>query len=168
MAKLIYSMILSLDGYIEDADGRFGWAAPDEEVHSYVNELGSSTGTYLYGRRMYETMVFGETAHTIPDEPQVVLDWARQWQAAGKVVIRSGFSPRVLGILRLVAGIGYLASASTTLLLPQYADAVSQVAGGGGPPIWGAPVHPLARDLERKASVTHHPGRDAGGRVARR
>ena len=87
MAKLIYSMLMSLDGYTEDEHGNFGWGAPeDEEVHSYINELGSSLGTYLYGRRMYETMVYWETAHTVPDQPQVILDWARLWQAAEKVV----------------------------------------------------------------------------------
>ena len=87
MGKLIYGMIMSLDGYVEDEHGRFGWGAPeDEEVHSYINELASSVGTYLYGRRMYETMVFWETALTIPDQPQFVLDWARQWQAAEKIV----------------------------------------------------------------------------------
>jgi dihydrofolate reductase len=87
MAKLIYSMIMSLDGYVEDEQGQFGWGAPeDEEVHSYINELASAFGTYLYGRRMYETMVYWETAHTVPDQPQVVLDRARQWQAAEKVV----------------------------------------------------------------------------------
>jgi dihydrofolate reductase len=87
MAKLIYSMMMSLDGYTEDEHGDFGWGVPeDEEVHSYVNELASSLGTYLYGRRMYETMVYWETAHTIPDQPQFVLDWARQWQAAEKIV----------------------------------------------------------------------------------
>jgi dihydrofolate reductase len=87
MARLIYSMIQSLDGYTEDEHGDFSWGAPeDEDVHSYVNELASSVGTYLYGRRMYETMVYWETAHTIPDQPQFVLDWARQWQAAEKIV----------------------------------------------------------------------------------
>jgi dihydrofolate reductase len=85
MAKLIYSMLTSLDGYIEDEHGGFDWAAPDHEVHSYLNELESSFGTYLYGRRMYETMVYWETAHTVPDQPQFVLDWARQWQAAEKL-----------------------------------------------------------------------------------
>src|SRR5882762_9742868 len=65
MAKLIYSMFTSLDGYTEDEHGRFGWGAPeDEELHSYVNELASSFGTYLYGRRMYETMVYWEAAHS--------------------------------------------------------------------------------------------------------
>ena len=77
---------MSLDGYVEDASGGFGWAKPDEEVHSYINEITSSVGTFLYGRRMYETMVVWETAHTIPDQPKVVLDWARQWQAADKIV----------------------------------------------------------------------------------
>lgn len=87
MARLIYGMITSLDGYTEDERGRFGWGAPeDEDVHSYINELGSSVGTYLYGRRMYETMVFWETAHTIPDQPPFIHDWARQWQAAEKIV----------------------------------------------------------------------------------
>lgn len=87
MGKLIYSMLISLDGYTEDDHGRFGWGAPqDEEVHSYITALASSVGTYLYGRRMYETMVYWETAHTIPDQPQFVLEWARQWRAADKVV----------------------------------------------------------------------------------
>src|SRR5688572_8386575 len=87
MGKLIYSMIQSLDGYVEDEHGDFGWGAPDDEaVHAYINELAASVGTYLYGRRMYETMVYWETAHTVPDQPPVVLDWARQWQAAEKVV----------------------------------------------------------------------------------
>ena len=87
MAKLIYGMITSLDGYTEDEHGRFGWGAPEDEgVHSYINELASSVGTYLYGRRMYETMVFWETALTIPDQPHFIRDWARQWQAAEKIV----------------------------------------------------------------------------------
>ena len=87
MAKLIYSMFTSLDGYTEDEHGRFGWGAPeDEELHSYVNELASSFGTYLYGRRMYETMVYWETAHTVRDQPRFVFDFARQWQAAEKIV----------------------------------------------------------------------------------
>ena len=87
MAKLIYSMLMSLDGYVEDEKGAFGWGAPeDEDVHTYVNELAAPIGTFLYGRRMYETMVFWETAHTLADQPQTVLDWARLWQAAEKIV----------------------------------------------------------------------------------
>jgi dihydrofolate reductase len=85
MAKLIYSALASLDGYFEDADGRFDWAAPDEEVHGFVNELERPIGTYLYGRRMYETMVFWETVDPA-DEPPVVREYADIWRAADKIV----------------------------------------------------------------------------------
>ena len=64
MATVIYSAIASLDGYIEDTKGSFDWAEPDEEVHTFVNDLERPVGTYLYGRRMYEMMVYWETAHT--------------------------------------------------------------------------------------------------------
>jgi dihydrofolate reductase len=86
MAKLIYSAIGSLDGYIEDASGNFDWAAPDDEVHAFVNELERPIGTYLYGRRMYETMVFWETADPDADWPVVARDFAAIWRAAEKVV----------------------------------------------------------------------------------
>jgi dihydrofolate reductase len=86
MARLIYSALMSLDGYIADADGRFEWAAPDEEVHAFVNELERPVGTYLYGRRMYETMRSWETAHTLPGRRPVSLDFAKIWQAADKIV----------------------------------------------------------------------------------
>jgi dihydrofolate reductase len=86
MAKLIYSAITSLDGYVADEDGNFDWAAPDEEVHSFVNDLERRVGTYLYGRRMYETMVYWETAHALPDQPPVAEDFAELWQAADKIV----------------------------------------------------------------------------------
>ncbi|NNJ09901.1 deaminase [Chloroflexales bacterium ZM16-3] len=87
MARLIYGMFTSLDGYTKDARGDFGWGAhADEELHAYINVLASSVGTYLYGRRMYETMVYWETADPTPDQPQVERDWAQQWQAAEKTV----------------------------------------------------------------------------------
>jgi dihydrofolate reductase len=86
MAKLVYSAIASLDGYIEDADGRFDWAAPDEEVHRFVNDLERPIGTYLYGRRMYDTMVFWENRELLADESAVMRDYAAIWQAADKVV----------------------------------------------------------------------------------
>ncbi len=85
MAKLIYSALGSLDGYFEDADGRFDWAAPGEEVHAFVNDLERPIGTYLYGRRMYETMVFWETASTA-GESAVFGDYAGIWRAAEKIV----------------------------------------------------------------------------------
>jgi dihydrofolate reductase len=86
MAKLIYSAITSLDGYIADEDGNFDWAAPDEEVHRFVNDLERPVGTYLYGRRMYEVMVAWETAHTLADQRPVMQDFAQLWQAADKIV----------------------------------------------------------------------------------
>jgi dihydrofolate reductase len=86
MARLIYSAIMSLDGYTADADGRIEWAAPDEEVHAFVNELERPVGAYLYGRRMYETMRYWETAHTLADQSPASLDFARIWQAADKIV----------------------------------------------------------------------------------
>ena len=85
MAELIYSTIMSLDGYIADERGNFDWAAPDEEVHRFVNDLQRPVGTYLYGRRMYEVMSAWETMGT-PDQPPVMLDFARIWQAADKLV----------------------------------------------------------------------------------
>ena len=86
MARLIYSAITSLDGYVADEHGGFDWAAPDEEVHAFVNDLERPVGTYLYGRRMYDVMTYWETASTAADEPAVTRDFARIWQAADKVV----------------------------------------------------------------------------------
>jgi dihydrofolate reductase len=83
MAMLIYSAITSLDGYVADEDGNFDWAAPGEEVHAFVNDLVRPVGTYLYGRRMYEVMVFWET---LADESPVMQDFAQLWQAADKIV----------------------------------------------------------------------------------
>jgi dihydrofolate reductase len=86
LARLIYSIIESLDGYVADESGSFDWAAPDEEVHAFVNDLERSVGTYLYGRRMYETMVFWETAHEPAGQPDFIRDFARIWQATDKIV----------------------------------------------------------------------------------
>jgi len=86
VAKLIYSAIASLDGYVADEHGNFDWAAPDEEVHSFLNDLERPVGTYLYGRRMYEVMAYWETADTAADQPPVIRDFAEIWQAADKIV----------------------------------------------------------------------------------
>ena len=86
MAKLIYSALTSLDGYVSDEDGNFDWAAPSEEVHAFTNDLERSIGTHLYGRRMYETMVYWETAHTLPESSPVELDYAEVWQSAEKII----------------------------------------------------------------------------------
>ena len=85
-AKLIYTAITSLDGYVADADGTFDWAAPDDEVHSFVNTLERHSGTYLYGRRMYDVMRFWESIEPVRDEPSVFHDYAALWQAADKIV----------------------------------------------------------------------------------
>ena len=69
-----------------DEEGNFDWAAPDEEVHSFVNELERPVGTYLYGRRMYEVMSYWETADAAVDLPPFEQDFAKIWQAAGKIV----------------------------------------------------------------------------------
>jgi dihydrofolate reductase len=85
MGRLVFTSIASLDGYVADAWGGFDWAAPDDEVHAYVNSLEHETGTYLLGRRMYETMRYWETAPT--SDPGPVADrFATLWQAADKVV----------------------------------------------------------------------------------
>jgi dihydrofolate reductase len=118
MAKLIYSAIGSLDGYVEDERGRFEWAAPDDEVHAFVNDLERPIGTYLYGRRMYETMVFWETASTGAGSSAVIRDFAVIWRAAEKIVysrtletvssartrIERGFDPDAIRRLKETSG----------------------------------------------------------------
>lgn len=86
MAHLIYSAIASLDGYIEDMDGKFDWATPDEEVHQFINDLERAAGTYLYGRRMYETMMVWETDPGFAADSPLTRDYAEIWQAANKIV----------------------------------------------------------------------------------
>lgn len=86
VAKLIYSPIASADGYVEDKEGTFDWGAPDDEVHAFINDLERPIGTYLYGRRMYETMVSWETVSTGGDQGAVARDFAEIWRAAEKIV----------------------------------------------------------------------------------
>src|SRR6266487_3063743 len=86
MAKLIYSAIASLDGYVADANGNFDWAAPDDEVHSFINDLERPVGTYLYGRRMYETMTAWETDTALAERSDIARDFAQIWKAADKIV----------------------------------------------------------------------------------
>jgi dihydrofolate reductase len=97
MARLIYSAIASLDGYTADASGSFDWAAPEPDVHAFVNDLEREAGTHLYGRRMYETMAVWETMD-VSAEPDVMRDYADIWRAADKVVysrtLRGASTPR--------------------------------------------------------------------------
>src|SRR5688572_15448604 len=94
MASLIYSAIMSVDGFMEDRDGRFDWAVPDQEEHAFINDLLRPVGTYLYGRRMYEMMVGWETGAAAEDPAPVMRDFAGIWQAAEKVV----FSTTLTGV----------------------------------------------------------------------
>jgi dihydrofolate reductase len=89
MARLTYSAIASLDGYVADQQGRFEWSAPDEEVHALVNQRARSIGTYLLGRRMYEVLLAWETMPAGPDEPQVIRDFTAAWHDTDKVVFSS-------------------------------------------------------------------------------
>jgi dihydrofolate reductase len=155
MANLIYSAITSLDGYVADENGSFDWAAPDEEVHGFVNELERPVGTYLYGRRIYETMVYWETAHTLPDQPPVVEDFAQIWQAADKIVysrtletvssartrIERDFDPEAVGQLKASAGrdlsVGgpdLAAQAIKAGLVDEYHLFLTPIVVGGGKP----------------------------------
>jgi dihydrofolate reductase len=86
VAKLIYNAIASLDGFIEDAEGKFDWATPDDEVHAFVNELQRPIGTYLLGRRMYETLLFWESPPGLEHQPTVVQEFAEIWKGVDKVV----------------------------------------------------------------------------------
>jgi dihydrofolate reductase len=118
VAKLIYSAIASLDGYVADEDGNFDWAVPDEEVHAFINDLQRPIGTYLYGRRMYETMVGWETDPTLADQSPLMRDFAQIWQAADKIVyskrleavstartrIERDFDPEAIRQMKALAG----------------------------------------------------------------
>jgi len=150
VAKLIYSAITSLDGYIEDAEGKFEWAEPDEEVHAFVNDLERPVGTYLYGRRMYETMVFWESPPELTAQPPFVQDFAGIWQRADKTktlqtvtsvktLIEREFDPDAIRQLKTKAGadlsVGGAALAAQAIkagLVDEYQLFLVPVVVGGG------------------------------------
>ena len=155
MAKLIYSAITSLDGYINDEDGNFDWAAPDEEVHRFVNDLGRPVGTYLLGRRMYDTLAVWETMPTGGDQSPAMGDFAGIWRAADKVVysrsldtvatartrIERDFDPEAVRRLKAsadadltVGGPGLAANAFRAGLVDECQLFLSPIAVGGGTP----------------------------------
>jgi dihydrofolate reductase len=161
MGKLIYSMITSLDGFVSDPAGDFGWGAPHEEVHEFINEQFRSIGTNLYGRRMYETMVYWETAHTAPEQPPFILEYARIWQATDKVVystrlnevasartrIERTFDPDAVRKLKVesdlditVEGPHLAAQAIRAGLVDEYQLFVGPAIVGGGNPFFPADV----------------------------
>ncbi len=86
MARLIYSAICSLDGYVADEAGNWDWSRPDDEVHAFVNDLERPIGTHLLGRRMYAVLAYWETASTAADQPPAMRDYAQIWQQSDKVV----------------------------------------------------------------------------------
>ena len=179
MAKLIYSALASLDGYVEDRDGRFDWAAPDDELHEFVNELERPIGTYLYGRRMYETMAFWETAGTRPEQSAVSRDYAEIWRSAEKVVysttlqqpssertrIEREFDPDVIGRLKgasradiTVGGAELAAQAIAAGLVDEVHVFLTPVIVGGGKPAFGAPLPGRLELLDERrfsAGVVH-------------
>jgi dihydrofolate reductase len=155
MAKLIYSALTSLDGYVADDDGNFDWAEPDEEVHAVVNDLERPIGTYLYGRRMYEVMSFWQTPDALPDQSPAIRDFAAIWQAADKIVysrtledastpktrIEQDFDPDVIRQLKAsadtdlsIGGPGLAAQAIKAGLVDEFRLFVSPVVVGGGNP----------------------------------
>jgi len=178
VARLIYSAIASLDGYVADEDGKFDWAAPDEEVHRFVNDLERPVGTYLYGRRMYEVMAVWETPDTFADHSPVVRDFAQIWQAAEKVVfsktletvssartrIERDFDPEAVGHMKATAardmtvgGPDLAARAIRAGLVDECHLCVAPVVVGGGKRWLPEQVH---RELELL-----HEHRFAGGVV---
>ncbi len=102
MGRLLYVTIASLDGYVADRNGRFDWGMPDEEVHTYVNDLGRSVGTQLYGRRMYEVMTAWEDM-PLEGEPESVRDWARLWRGTDKIVYSTTLRAPVTARTRVVS-----------------------------------------------------------------
>jgi dihydrofolate reductase len=155
MALLIYSAISSLDGYIEDRDGNFDWAMPDEEVHRFINNLERTAGTYLYGRRMYETMLVWETDPNLAADSPITRDFAEIWQAADKIVysktltaastrktqIEQNFNPEAIRQLKeaveddiLIGGPGLAAHAFRSGLIDECHLFLTPILVGGGKP----------------------------------
>jgi dihydrofolate reductase len=146
-------VISSLDGYIEDPEGKFDWAEPDEEVHAFVNDLERPVGTYLYGRRMYETMRFWESPPDLAEQPPFVQDFAAIWQSADKIVysrtlravagaktrIERAFDPEAVRLLKeaadrdlTVGGPELAAQAIEARLVDEYQLFLAPVLVGGG------------------------------------
>jgi dihydrofolate reductase len=150
MGTLIYSAITSLDGYIADESGAFDWAAPDEEVHAFVNDRERVVGTYLYGRRMYEVMRVWET-WDVAGEPAVIRDFAGIWRAADKVVYSTTL-PEV-------------STARTRLERSFDADAVRELTAGGDASIGGPHLaaHALRAGLVGEVHLYLNPVVVGGG-----
>jgi dihydrofolate reductase len=176
MARLIYSAITSLDGYVADVHGKFDWSEPDEEVHTFVNDLERPIGIYLYGRRMYEVMVYWGSTDRFKDAPSFIQDYARIWQAADKVVysttldsvssaktrIAERFDPNGIRQLKDIAdrdisigGADLAGQAMKAGLVDDYHVLVSPVVVGGG-------HKALPDDIHMKLQLQDHRSFDNG------
>ena len=161
MAKLTYTAIASLDGFVADEDGRFDWSAPDEEVHAFVNELARPVGTYLLGRRMYDVLVVWENPQAFANDSPAMQEYASIWQAADKVVysrtlqavssdrtrLERSFDPEAVQELKAssaaelsVSGPELAAQALRAGLVDEVRLFVSPVVVGGGTPALPAGV----------------------------
>jgi len=154
MGKLLYLALTSLDGYIEDDKGGFDWAEPSDEVHAFVNDIARRAGTYLYGRRMYETVAVWETDASLTAQPGVIGDFAAIWQAADKIVysttlsepvptrrttVERAFDPDAVGALKastdhdlMIGGAGLAAAAFGAGLVDELHLLLSPIVVGGG------------------------------------
>ncbi len=156
MAQLIYSAIASVDGYIEDAAGSFEWAAPDEEVHAFVNDLERPVGTYLYGRRMYETMRYWESPELDEDPSEIARDFATLWRAADKVVFSRTLASASTARTRIVP-------AFDPALIKQLKASAHRDISIGGPEIAG---HALRAGLVDELRLLHVPAVVGDGKPA--
>jgi dihydrofolate reductase len=153
MAKLIYSFNTSLDGYIKDEEGNFGWTEPDEEVHTFFNELERTIGTSLYGRRLYETMRYWQDPPGLESADDYIREYAAIWQDTDKIVysrtlrqpstprtrIESEFEPEAVRELKhtaerdlSVGGAELAAEALRAWLVDELKQVIHPVIVGGG------------------------------------
>jgi dihydrofolate reductase len=170
VGQLIYSMITSLDGYAIDSEGGFDFLEAEQEVHDFFAEKLHSVTTFLYGRRMYETMLFWETAHLNPEHPPFIVDFARAWQAADKIVysttlqevssertrIERSFDPDAVRALKdsssgdlTVDGPELASHAVRAGLVDEYQPTLGPLAVGGGTPFFPAGVRLDLRLLDQ-------------------
>lgn len=171
MAKLIYAGNMSLDGYIEDPDGKFDWSMPDNEVHQFFNDLIREAGLFLYGRRMYETMMVWETDPGFAADSPILQDFAEAWQAADKIVysrtlgevsttrtrIERKFDPEAVRKLKvtsrkdiLIGGPGLAADAFRADLIDECVFFLAPISLGGGKPAFPIDVRVKLESLEAR------------------
>ena len=166
MSKLIYFMPTSLDGYIAD-DGNFEWSVPNEEVFAFINDLHRPIGTYLYGRKEYETMAVWETPEVLPDLTPAMLEFARIWQAAAKIVysksretvstprtrLERGFDPQAIRELKAQSPLGISVAGPTLAAHAIRAGLVDEYHLLVAPAILGRGIRVLPGDVRIKLEL---------------